>query len=395
MISTTKTEEHAALQERPTAKQRRTSAIRPAVLEDYDGIATLQARNGLKPPSSRDWARLWKDNPAYESRPGWEMGWVAETHDREIVASIVNLPLDYCFRGRRLRVATACGWAVDADYRSYSITLMHRFLTQQSVDLFLCTTVSPQAERTMQFLKMLRVPSGHWNQSEFWITNFKGFAQAVLRHRSVPMAPLASYPAALALFCLDKVSRKPMHSNREEWQLALCPCFDARFDTFWDTLLAENPETLLGVRSLTALRWHFRALAESESMWVLGAFRDLKLVAYAVFDRRDNAANGLRRIRLIDAQALSGNAPAVKSMLAWMLAECRRAGIHVLEVPGAWLERLRGTGVSAPYRRPTASWTQYYKATNESLARELENPAVWAPSSFDGDASIWEPAPWV
>ena len=34
------------------------------------------------------------------------------------------------------------------------------------------------------------------------------------------------------------------------------------------------------------------------------------------------------------------------------------------------------------------------KVPVRSLARELENPSVWAPSSFDGDASIWETTRW-
>jgi hypothetical protein len=34
------------------------------------------------------------------------------------------------------------------------------------------------------------------------------------------------------------------------------------------------------------------------------------------------------------------------------------------------------------------SWRFYYKACEPQLAEALKAPEVWAPSSFDGDASL-------
>jgi len=298
------------------------------------------------------------------------------------------LPSTSQFRGRKVRVATGCGWATDPVYRCYSLMLWDRFLRQPDVDLFLCTTVSPDAERALAFFQMLRVPSGQWNKSVFWITNYNGFAHAVLNRKSIPMAFLTRYPLALALSCHHKLAKPAEPAADERWEISPCPGFDQRFDEFWEGLLHENSGTLLAVRTQETLRWHFKTKSWNDTAWVVGAFQNARLAAYAIFDRWDNHVCDLKRIRLVDFQARLGSTGAVQPILSWMLRECRHTGIHVLEVPGSWLERLGVPNLPAPYYRTLPSWSHYYKATDAGLAEELKNPAAWAPSLFDGDASI-------
>jgi len=42
----------------------------------------------------------------------------------------------------------------------------------------------------------------------------------------------------------------------------------------------------------------------------------------------------------------------------------------------------------APYRRRLGSWSYFYAARSNPLQEELQDPAVWDPSLFDGDASL-------
>jgi hypothetical protein len=260
---------------------------------------------------------------------------------------------------------------------------------QSGVDLILCTTVGPDAEQAMKCFQMSRVPSGKWNQSSFWITGYGGCARAMLSRKSIPMAPLIRYPAALALYCHDRLMPRGLLGGNNRWQISAVQGFDARFEDFWRTLLSENSQVLLADRTPETLRWHFRTRSWNCTGWLLGAFEASRLTAYAVFDRSDNPVHGLKRVRLVDFQALQGGSAALGPILAWMLEECRLAGFDVLEVPGSWLERVGGPKMSAPYRRTPKSWSHYYTAGDAGLAGELKNPAAWIPTLFDEDASIY------
>jgi len=60
----------------------------------------------------------------------------------------------------------------------------------------------------------------------------------------------------------------------------------------------------------------------------------------------------------------------------------------VLEVVGRWLEKGELMRAIAPYRRKLGTWTFCYRAKTPELATSLEDRRVWAPSLFDGDATL-------
>ena len=93
------------------------------------------------------------------------------------------------------------------------------------------------------------------------------------------------------------------------------------------------------------------------------------MIAYAIFDRAD--IQGLKRVRLIDFQALEGAGEALASFVARMLQEGRRTGVHVLESNAYPLERWGDPRRVAPYRRTLDAWRYYYKATSGELREAL------------------------
>ena len=125
-----------------------------------------------------------------------------------------------------------------------------------------------------------------------------------------------------------------------------------------------------------------------DSVWILTMSRGSRLAAYAIFDRQDNIAYGLKRVRLVDFQALRGYEKALPSALCWMLHKCRDEGIHIVENVGCWLNRAGLPNVPAPYHRTLPSWMFYYNSGDKILSDTLQSPEMWAPSSFDGDASL-------
>ena len=327
--------------------------IREAAFEDYDQIAALQVRNGLRARSYEDWLATWTLNPVYKQRDGeWPIGWVLETESGKIVGSIGNIPLAYQFRGREFLAATSCSWVVDAAYRNYSMLVMSYLMRQKDIDFFVCTTVSAAAEpgykKGFQFL---RAPVGAWDKSAFWVTNYRGFARSALTTKSIPLTTGLSYPFSAALFCWDKLRNFGSTVNGASSEIEPCTDFDSRFDDFWDELTHQKHNVFLAVRTRETLAWHFRYSLMRANVWILGISRASRLIAYAIFDRPDNPVSGLKRVRLVDFQALNGCEEELGSALDWALRKCGQEGVHVLENVGCRLDRREMRQI----RRPEAA----------------------------------------
>jgi hypothetical protein len=275
---------------------------------------------------------------------------------------------------------------VDAAYRHRSLELLHRFLNQPGVDLFISTTPNPTAEKVYRAFKFSRVVSGKWDQAGFWITGYRGFAESVLRSAGVPWPNGLAYPLSASLFLRDAVTGPTLPDGGCEFKI--CSGFDDRFDAFWEELKTENPERLLAERTREALDWHFRARLAKGNVWIIAAESGKRLNAYAIFVRQDHPAIHLTRYRFADFQALRGFEGLLRPALAWMLDRCRREQIHVAESVGGWLEGFRIPGTRAPYHRSLQTWSFYYRARDQDLLHRLQDPNAWAPSSFDGDATL-------
>jgi len=358
--------------------------IRETRPDDYNQIAALHRRNRLLIPPFEQWMSFWIGNPAYQPEQcPW--GWVLETESGRIAGSIGNIPLHCEFQGRIVRTATAYGWVVDEDYRSYSVMILNRFIRQDGVDLFVFATVGDQAEPIYRNgLQLSRVPVGAWNRCAFWITNYRGFSRSVLAHHNLPGSLM--FPTALGFSAWDTIRGKSIPRGLQGYQAEFCPAFDSRFDEFWDALRRDQPHRLLAVRSRETLEWHFQH--NLASLRILTASVKSRIVACAICTRLDNPALELKRVRLVDFQALSGHGDALRTTLESLLRSCREDRVHVLEVMGSWLSRPDLPRIAAPYQRTLSSWTYYYKAADPDLAQALRDPNAWAPSSFDGDASL-------
>jgi len=381
--------DHEQPPSRPDRTAGRPPQVRKASLDDYEQIAALHVRNGLAAKSYDDWVALWLGNPVYQQRGGqWPIGWVLETESCGVVGWVGNIPSAYQFRGHRLCAATPCSWMVDAAHRGYGMLTLNRLLRQRDIDLFVCSNVSPISEPFTRHLRFSRVPIGDWHKSAFWITNYAGFAQIALKLKSVPLARALAYPVSAALICRDRCCGGWEGHRNSIAEIERCWEFDSRFDDFWDELQHQNENVLLAVRTRETLAWHFRTALMQRRAWILASLKGSRLIAYAIFDRQDNPGIGLHRVRLVDFQAHRGSEHALLSALSWMLHKCREDGIHMVEVSGCWLNRPGLPRIVGPYHRTLPSWRYYYKAIDPKLSDLLRDSKIWAPSSFDGDASL-------
>jgi hypothetical protein len=362
--------------------------LRAASLQDYAQVGSLLTRNGMTPTSKERWLELWEGNPVLRHWGAqYPIGWVLEIERGEVVGYVGNIPLAYRFRRRELRAATGISLTVDEAHRGYALLLLDCLVQQDNLDLLINTTVSPVAEPLVIFLRFSRVPVGKWDNAAFWITNYHGFSQSVLVSSSVPLAAILSYPIAAGLFCIDKLMSRtsPIHST---CSIEFPVQFDGRFDEFWKELEYQNEDRLLAVRTQETLRWHFQHALERQRAWIVTASQRRNLVAYAIFDRCDNPDRQLKRVRLVDFQALRGFEEMLFSFAYSMCNYCRQADIHVLEVFGSWLDRLALPKALPRYSRNLSSWRSYYLAKNPELREPLRDGNAWVLSSFDGDSSL-------
>lgn len=364
--------------------------VRQALIEDYNQITDLLIRYGFTTKTHDEWTALWRNNPVCKQWGGrWPIGWVLETAGGEIVGWIGNIPSAYKFRGRQLIAATGWNWVVHAPYQlGYGMLLLNQLLRQRQVDLFISNSLSPVCETFIRHLGFSRVPIGDWDKSAFWIANHRGFMPIALKMKSVPLGTVIGYPVSALLSCRDWCSDWWMRRRSSGIEIEVCYEFDSRFDDFWEELQHQNESLLLGVRTRETLAWHFQRQLRMQRAWILAASKGSRLTAYAIFDRQDNLLTGLQRLRLVDFQAHQGSEEVLFSMLSWMLQKCREEGIHAMEVQGCWLNRPGLPRIAVPYHRTMSSWRYYYKASKPKLCEALTDPKVWAPSSFDGEASL-------
>ena len=375
----------------PTASLARRSArapkLREAAFDDYQQIAALEASYGLGPGSYEQWVHFWRDNPLYRQlRDGWPIGWVLEDENHRVVGSVGNIPLACEIGGKRVIAASGRAWVSRPAHRSASLLLLDRVIHQPGIDLYVNSTMTREAEPSMQAMECPRVPVGLWNVSAFWITNHRAFVRSYLVRKKTPLSGLLSYALGAAAFLKDRTAAKRLTGTRLPVRAA--ESFDRRFDAFWDSLRAAHPGVLLTVRSRESLDWHFKQRLQRGSVWVATVCDGARILAYAVFDRRDNRELGLKRVRLVDFVSLEPGDELLPPLLAWALERCRREGVHMLENTGRWLEPGEAIDRLAPHRRRLSGWIYYYCASVPWLREKLQHRAAWAPALFDGNASL-------
>ena len=360
--------------------------LRDATLIDYPQIASLECRFGLTSHSYEEWSHLWLANPVYrELGRDWSMGWVLEDGAGTIVGYLGNVPLAYELGGKRLLAASGRSWVAEPECRSLSLQLLDRVVNQPGIDLYLNTTSSVISIGPLGVFECHKVPAGVWDQSAFWVTQHRGFFETILVKRHGALLRPLTYPLSMVFHAKDWIGNSRLRAQAREVQSY--DGFDERFDEFWDRLRKKYPGVLLAVRSREILEWHFHIALRDRRLWIAAVVEGGAMQAYAIFDRSDNRKLGMRRMRLVDFQSLGGDILLIP-LLAWALKRCRRERMHVLESTGRWLEPDGLIRRLAPYRRRLPSWTFYYRASDAGLAQKLKRPDAWAPSLYDGDASV-------
>jgi hypothetical protein len=361
--------------------------VRLARFEDYEEIAAVEARHGLTAKSRDQWLALWLENPAYLALGDWPIGWVVDDGEGHIVGSLGNIPSFCHLGGRRFVCASGRGWAVDVQYRAFSVSLLARQIKQSSSDLNVITTPSPTTAALCTQLGWSRVPVGQWDRSEFWVADYPKALQGYLNAKTPKFISDAvrtlTAPSLRLRGALSKSCSFPASHHQLDW----CVTFDKRFDTFWEELRERRPDLLLVARNADTLRWHFKHALRQGRIWIVTASDGVRLTGYAIIERRDVPSVNLTRVLFVDFQTISKDSDLCSAMIQFALARCRREGIHILENAGCWMRKLQPIK-SPPFRRSLEAWCYLYRITNPELCRIFGRPASWYPTQYDGDASL-------
>ncbi len=357
--------------------------VREATFDDYEGIMSVRRDCRLTVRDRASWEHHWTGNPHWP--PNTTIGWIIESLDGRILGTFVSIPVAYELAGRRLIAGVGNSYAVLPEGRKRSLQLVTEFCNQPHVDLLLSSTPAPMvAELLQKLFGALRAPYPANTGVLSWITDYRGFASAMLRRKGVRAASGLGFLAGPVLWTSDALRRRGP-SGRCQLEVQRLDKFDERFDAFWSRL-ADRQDRLLAVRDRATLAWHFSA-AYTPSREILGLHQGDELIGYAVLIRKDQEAIGLKRLRICDLQTLEDNPSHVESLVSAAIARARQAGIHMVEIMGhdalkrSVIERLN------PHSRQGGMQCLYWVKDPE-LAAPLLLPETWALSPYDGDNSL-------
>jgi hypothetical protein len=159
--------------------------------------------------------------------------------------------------------------------------------------------------------------------------------------------------------------------------------FDTRFDVFFDALIRQHPDTLIGERTSAVLSWHFGPALRRGRLWIFTATRNSVLCAYCICTRSDH-----QEVLVADYQTIEPDLDLLPSLLQLALLRCADEGAIILENYGRGVPKMRSLDTLAPASRKLRNWRFYYRAADHILNNELQNGRHWDPSVYDGDASI-------
>jgi hypothetical protein len=362
--------------------------LRQACFDDYDQIAAVQTANRLTAKPRKEWLHLWQGNPAFRHIPDWPIGWVLEDHQGRIVGSLENLPCLYRFRGRTLVGAFGRGWAVHPRYRAYALLLLLRQLQQPGVDLRVTNTASPRTSAVLSRQGWLRIPVGKWDRSALWVASYSQILQEYLAPKTRSwFSDIFGRFWRVSLLAKESLSGLTV-KLKTGLELRWCTRFDERFEQFWTELVRNNPDVLLLDRSQQALEWHYKHGLSQNRIWILTVCDGPRLVAYAIFERKEGQRVDVSKLVLVDFQSLENQEQFCPLVISCALKRCRKASVPVLENVGCWLEAKCPAAKRARFHRTLGGWSYLFQASNPELASALRAPETWYPTQYDADASL-------
>jgi hypothetical protein len=365
--------------------------LREARFSDFEAVMDLKARWGLTADSLANWEHLWRRNPALERmNPKPPIGWVLEADDKT-VGYLGNVTQFYNYCGRNLTAVAGTGFVVAPGYRTASLRLLSAFYKQDSVDLFLATTVGEVAEKLLKLFNVAPLPQTDYNTSLFWVLKPYPFVREAIKRLELNRAlSTVSAPFASLAVRTDKILHRRWVRHSFQGPAIREIGLDGigeEFQTLWTEKLKEGSR-LLAHRTPASLKWHFGIPGHRGTTHVLGCFQNGKLLGYTVVRTDINQVSGLRRSIVADLLVKEDNPVIIEALLSRTYQLSESTGSHVLEVLG-FPQNIRQLCLQwSPYSRRYPNFPFFFKAADPELQRTLSDGAAWFACPFDGDTTL-------
>jgi len=366
--------------------------LREALFEDMARVQDLKRAVGFGDDSPEDWDWLWRNNPAWrDAQQTPSMGWVLETTGR-IVGYLGSVSTLNHYREKTVKAATSTGFAVDPEYRGYTLKLVAAFFKQTDKDILLNTTAIEVAGKIFRKFKASPMPQQDYDQVMYWVLQPGAFISSALkyknRHPAVAWAAscILALPFRGVIALKKKTPRRFSGKTERPVELRTIDVSDIgqEFDDLWARKAIEETR-LISYRTAEILRWHFAKVQAK----ILCCYREGNLVGYAVVTQDNVDQISLTRSKIADLFVEKDDPELVGQLLRGAYDYAKSSGSHVLEVigfPSSISDTFRKAN---PHFRQMQSWPYFYLALDNGFHKELEDEKSWFACPFDGDTSLF------
>jgi hypothetical protein len=357
---------------------------------DFESVARLKERGGLRKDNQENWRRLWQQNPAMAAaKSQLSMGWVLETA-QGVVGYQGSVPLLYQFGGRTLIAATGTGLVIEPAYRARNIGLMVSFYRQQGVDLFLITYAIASVTKLSKALHAKVSPQRDFDRRLFWVLDAHQFTKALAARFGLGrgMVAVGTFLGSSVLRA-DTLRRGPRGHLASKFGITELEVKDIgdEFQALWQRKLTETPR-LMADRSPASLRWHFTIPGSSSTATVLCCHRFERLVGYAIVQHTIERETGMRRSMLADILVEQDDSSVTEALLEAAYSNAAVSGDYLFEVVGLPRNIKQILMRWNPYVTTYPTDPLIYKTADEALDRTLADENAWYAGPLDGDMTL-------
>ena len=355
------------------------AAVRQYVATDLEGLERLRTAVHPHRPEAfdADWqCSIWRWLGTHPLADGMHR-WVAATDGGEVVGHLAALPQFYRIGGHRIVAHTPADYQVLPGYGFHALTLMRRFFsatenyvscdTEQQV-IAVETRLGAEEAGRLQFAAKV------WN-----VEGIPGFTLSI----PGPMVRLLN----LGLRAVDgALSSALLAGDPSHPPVERIYGFDASFDELFQSVTTAVP--CVAEKDAAFLRWRYSPGSPQASAVVLGVRHEGGILGYAVLWVTKNGHDGY----LLDLTVRPGRHDVARSLLMESVRFFRRAGVgsirsRFIESPTSPRTKdLWRLGFVLGNKRQS---TLLVKFADRALQEVALDPAHWAYSFGDGEATFW------
>lgn len=358
-----------------------TLRVQKTEIADYNQIQSLFQRNKLSFMNKDSWLNLWK-NPLVKKQKKIVLGWKFKV-GKKIVGHIGFYPTLYYFKNKKINCSILYGWTVDEKYRSISIVLLKKYLSQTKKDFFLGTTFNIYTANIVKPFEILEVPAKGLNKTSLILINPLNFLNVIFFNKEF-------FLKKLILHTISKILKIILWRNINKWKkyrikniIKKSKNFDNKFKTFWKKYLKENSDTLQISREIKWQNWLLKKKIINNQVLTLVCLKNNKVLGYSAFSIEKKGKYKIGR--LLDLIVLKKNKDIIDDLIICNLNEAYKKGCSYFEYRNTSISRLKTLKSFAGIEIKLKQNNFYYKSNNAKLTKIFSSGKNWDPCSLDGD----------